>query len=128
MKNTKKVNVYPRGPIITINPPVRTALRQVTFTYDQIRKCLISGAIVEEILANNTVLSLNLNNYNKDNTIQIQKPVVPLEKNKTELTSKQQAEENKQVTTKGEDQIEEKEKEIKEPVEDAYEEADSKGL
>ena len=69
-----------------------------------------------------------MNNYNKDNTIQIQKPVVPLEKNKTELTSKQQAEENKQVTTKGEDQIEEKEKEIKEPVEDAYEEADSKGL
>ena len=48
----KLVNVYPNAPITTINPPIRTRLNNINMSVEDIRKCLIATAYVEEILDN----------------------------------------------------------------------------
>lgn len=63
----KRVNIYPRGPITTLDPPIRTVVKNVTKDISDIRKCIIAGATVEEVLNATTVVPLNLNNYDKDN-------------------------------------------------------------
>lgn len=65
--NTKIVNIYPKYPIITVNPPIRTAVKKVTKSIDEIRKCIIARAVVEEILNNGNIISLDFSNYDKDN-------------------------------------------------------------
>ena len=52
-KNTKIVNIYPSMPITTISPPIRTAIRRVTKSVEEIKLCILAKAIVEEVLANN---------------------------------------------------------------------------
>lgn len=63
----KKVNVIPQRPISTVNPPIRSAVRRVHKPVEDIRKCLIGRAIVEEILPDGSTLTLDFSNYDKDN-------------------------------------------------------------
>lgn len=63
----KRVNIYPiKGPITNVVPPIRIALTGVSKDVKDIRKCIIGGAKVEEIVGD-TVVLLDLNNYDLDN-------------------------------------------------------------
>ena len=62
----KKVNIYPRGPITSVNPPIRVPVRNITKDTKDIRKCIIAGAKVEECTPNGPI-ELNLQNYDLDN-------------------------------------------------------------
>ena len=62
----KRVNIYPRSPITSTNPPIRGVVKNVTKDVSDIRKCIIAGAKVEEIGPNNEVILLNLRNYDMD--------------------------------------------------------------
>jgi len=66
MQNTKVVNIYPTQPIITVNPPIRSAVRKVTKSISDIRKCIIARAVVEEVCGDKTV-RLDFTNYDKNN-------------------------------------------------------------
>lgn len=72
----KLVNVYPTAPITTINPPIRTRLYKINLSTQDIRKCLIGNAYVEEILEGNKTIKLTFENYEKNNDI-IEKAVKP---------------------------------------------------
>ena len=63
----KLVNIYPNGPITTINPPIRTALTKFSMDVADIRKCLLANAYVEEILNGSKTIQLTFENYDKDN-------------------------------------------------------------
>ena len=60
---TKVVNIYPSTPIIGVNPPIRSSVKKVTKTIEEIRTCLMARAIVEEVLNDGTVVRLNNSNY-----------------------------------------------------------------
>lgn len=64
----KKVNIYPKTPVLSINPPIRSAVRKVTKSTEEIRECIIARAIVEEILPDGSTVRLNFSNYDKNNT------------------------------------------------------------
>ena len=64
----KTVNIFPKFPIIGVNPPIRTAVRKVTKSTADIRTCIIARAIVEEILEDGSTVILDLNNFDKDNS------------------------------------------------------------
>ena len=70
----KLVNVYPSSPIISINPPIRTRLNKINMSTENIRKCLISNAYVEEILNGSKTIQLTFENYDKDNDPVIDAP------------------------------------------------------
>lgn len=63
----KKVNIYPKNPITDLNPPIRSRVMGVIKSVDEIRKCIIARAIVEEVLSDGTTVTLNFGNYDKDN-------------------------------------------------------------
>ena len=65
----KKVNVYPTNPIVTLNIPLRTRVMGINMDAEDIRKCIIAQAIVEEVLPTGDVVKLDFSNYNKDNSI-----------------------------------------------------------
>lgn len=65
MKLTKIVNIYPSMPIITINPPIRSTVKRVTKSIEEIRACLLARAIVEEILPDGKTIRLTIGNYDK---------------------------------------------------------------
>ena len=75
-KLTKVVNIYPTGAITGVNPPIRSVVRRVTKSTDEIRACLMARAIVEEIASDGSVIRLNLNNYNVDNAVSVKEPVI----------------------------------------------------
>lgn len=64
----KTVNIFPKFPVIGVNPPIRTAVRKVTKSTAEIRTCIIARAIVEEILEDGSTVILDLNNFDKDNS------------------------------------------------------------
>ena len=64
---TKVVNIYPKTPIITVNPPIRATVNKVTKTTSDIYKCIIARAIVEEVLSDGSTVRLTFMNYDKDN-------------------------------------------------------------
>ena len=64
-KITKIVNIYPTMPITGINPPIRSTVKHVTKSIDEIRTCLMARALVEEILSNGDTVRLNIGNYDK---------------------------------------------------------------
>ena len=64
----KVVNIYPKHPILTITPPIRTQIKKVSKSTGEIYKCMLAGAIVEEVMKDGKVLRLTFSNYNKDNT------------------------------------------------------------
>ena len=63
----KLVNIYPSMPITSLKIPLRTRVTNIRMDYESIRKCIIANAIVEEVLDDNSVIRLNLSNYNKNN-------------------------------------------------------------
>lgn len=67
METIKKVNVYPTMPITTVNPSIRGRMLRVNMTVENIYKCLIAHATVEEILNNGNIIRLTMANYAKDN-------------------------------------------------------------
>ena len=84
----KLVNIYPIKPILNVNPPIRTRVLQITIDTDMIRKCLISGAIVEEILNGGKTKTLTLSNYDKDNDTKVEESTPVVEEPKVEETAK----------------------------------------
>ena len=95
----KKVNVYPRGPITNVNPPIRVPVRNVLLPIADIRRCVLAGAKVEEILPDKTVVKLNLHNYDQDNggvitsveqpDVAPKKPLAPKTPAKKQLTKEE---------------------------------------
>ena len=75
--DAKKVNIYPRGPVTTTNPPIRGVVKGVTKPIQDIRKCIIAGAKVEEIFEGGKVVLLNLSNYDLDNSQQVKTVSAP---------------------------------------------------
>lgn len=73
---TKKVNIYPSTPITNVQPIIRSTIKNATKDTETIRKCIISRAKVEEILATGEIVKLDLSNYDKDNTLSKGKEVV----------------------------------------------------
>jgi len=67
----KRVNIYPRGAITTLIPPIRMPIHKVTKKIKDIRLALLAGARVEEILPDGRTISLNINNYDKDNMVNV---------------------------------------------------------
>ena len=59
---TKRVNIYPREPITSTNPPIRGNIYATTTLLSDIKECLINNAIVEEILPDGTTIPLTLEN------------------------------------------------------------------
>lgn len=66
---TKVVNIYPTAPIIGVNPPIRSSVKKVTKTIEEIRTCLMARAIVDEVLSDGTTIRLTNSNYDKTNDI-----------------------------------------------------------
>ena len=64
----KKVNIYPKNPITSVNPTIRTTTLRVTKPVEDIRKCIIARAIVDEVLEDGSIVRLTLSNYDKDNS------------------------------------------------------------
>lgn len=64
----KKVNVIANSPVhgVEITPMIGKFMNR-QMTEDQIYRCLVGGAKVEEILPNGNTTLLNFTNYNKDN-------------------------------------------------------------
>jgi hypothetical protein len=64
----KKVNITPKhGPITNINPAIRVPVTNVYRSIEDIRKCIIAEAKVEEILNDGKRITLNLQNYDQNN-------------------------------------------------------------
>lgn len=64
-KLTKVVNIYPSMPITGVNPPIRSSVKRVTKSVEEIRACLMARAVVEEVLPNGKTVRLNIGNYDK---------------------------------------------------------------
>lgn len=95
----KVVNIYPRTPILTVNPPIRSMVRRVTKPISDIRKCIVAHAVVEEILPEGGIVRLNLANYDKDNSV---KKVDKIEIKKAEIKEKTSVDNKAKPETKNE--------------------------
>lgn len=73
---SKIVNIYPTQPITSVNPPIRGKLMGVRRTNSDIRACIIGRARVEEVLKDGRTVPLDFTNYDKDNSIEEESPVV----------------------------------------------------
>jgi ribosomal protein L14E/L6E/L27E len=82
--NVKKVNIIPSRPITSVNPPIRSAVRRVYKTLDEIRQCMISRAVVQEILEDGSVLVLDFSNYASDNRLSTKQAAIDAAKKKAE--------------------------------------------
>ena len=90
---TKLVNIYPNGPITTINPPIRIRLNRISMDITDIRKCLIAKAYVEEILDGNKTIPLTFENYDKDNDDVKEEPkMVPVNHDNKDFKSESKTE------------------------------------
>lgn len=69
MSKTKVVNIYPTMPITKVNPPIRSSVKNVTKSIEEIRTCLMCRAFVEEVTPNGTI-RLDNTNYDKDNYVE----------------------------------------------------------
>ena len=67
----KVVNIYPSFPITTVNPPIRGSVLKTKKSLEDIKKCIIARAKVEEVLNDGSTLLLNLNNYDRDNSVDL---------------------------------------------------------
>lgn len=79
MITEKLVNIYPTRPI-ALKPLITTNCLSAKMSIGDIRYCLLSMAKVDEILPDKSVVRLNLNNYDKDNTVKPEKKEVKEEK------------------------------------------------
>ena len=101
----KRVNIYPRGPVTTTNPPIRMPVINGTKDIKDIRRCIIAGARVEEICRDGRKVELNLNNYCLDNDtihndeeavkVQLNNIMDQVKKDKEKMASEAPVEESK---------------------------------
>lgn len=123
MIKTKIVNIYPSMPIIKVNPPIRSMVIGVTKSIDEIRTCLISRAIVEEITNSGKVVRLDFSNYNKDNN----DPAINNEDNNIKDVvindNKEDLIEDEKINNNTDDNIEEVESDTNTIWKEAYEKA-----
>lgn len=68
---TKRVNVYAKFPVRSVDPVIHGVKKNTDMTISDILKCLCRGARVEEILPDGKTVNLNMNNYYTDNTTKI---------------------------------------------------------
>lgn len=99
----KKVNVKISGPIYSVKPPIQRNVMGIMLSPGDIRNCICSKAIVEEILDNGDVIRLDLYNYNKNNNPKKekkqQKPETKIN-NKLEKIKKEEPVVNVNITNK----------------------------
>lgn len=70
----KKVNIYPQsGPITALSVPIRSNIMNATINVEDIRKIIMQGGAVKEILPDGSTVSLNLNNYDKTDLFELVK-------------------------------------------------------
>lgn len=67
-KTTKKVNIYPRRPLMFGKFEIRREAKGITMTVGNIYNSLLAGAKIEEVFDDGTIVKLNTSNYKKDNT------------------------------------------------------------
>jgi len=73
----KLVNIYPQlGPITSVSPAIRTAVKCAKKSTSDIYKCLVARARVEEILPDGTTKQLTLYNYRDEEPVE-EDAVVP---------------------------------------------------
>lgn len=69
-QETKKVvNIYPTMPVTRVTPPLRTVAKNVSRPISYIRACIMSRAMVDEVLPDGTTVRLGLHNYDKNNYV-----------------------------------------------------------
>lgn len=113
----KEVNVFPKyGPITTVNPPIRVAIKNALQSIENIRRCIAAGALVEEVLDGENLV-LDFTNYDADN--RSGQPVKPVEV-KEEVTVEDKVEEAAPVVE--EPKVEEEATVKEEETEEAAEE------
>ena len=83
----KIVNIYPTWPITRLNPPIRSVVKNVTKSVEDIRICLVTRARVEEVLPDGSTVTLGFNNYDEDNSIKTTKTEETVDVDKTDTTS-----------------------------------------
>ena len=103
----KRVDIYPRSPILRIVPPIRVPYHNTIRDVDFIKNCIMDGAEVYEILKNGKRIRLTLNNYNKDNNV--------TEENTVKITSN----EKPSIENKEPDNDSQKNEEINLPTDDS---------
>ena len=97
MKNGKKlVNITPVFPITSTNPPIRVPVKRIYMKPEDIRKCIIARAKVEEVLSDGTTIRLGMTSCFTDNEPKkaeenvVEDPVVEKDSNEQpEVQSKQ---------------------------------------
>ena len=119
----KLVNIYPTKPILNVNPPIRSRITEITLDTDTIRKCIISNAIVEEILNDGSTVVLTFENLNKNNDLKVEEKA-PVEQPKQEPKKVEPKHEHVNVEpTKVEEVKAPEAEEVKEAVKDTEEQA-----
>lgn len=125
----KEVNVFPKyGPITTVNPPIRVAIKNALQSIENIRRCIAAGALVEEVLDGENLV-LDFTNYDADNrsgqpvkTVEVKEEVAVEDKVEEAAPVVEEPKVEEEATTKEEETEEAAEEENTEEVGEVVEE------
>ena len=128
----KEVNVFPKyGPITTVNPPIRVAIKNALQSIENIRRCIAAGALVEEVLDGENIV-LDFTNYDADNrsgqpvkTVEVKEEVVVEDKVEEAAPVVEEPKVEEEATTKEEETEDAAEEENTEEVGEVVEEESS---
>ena len=128
----KEVNVFPKyGPITTVNPPIRVAIKNALQSIENIRRCIAAGALVEEVLDGENLV-LDFTNYDADNrsgqpvkTVEVKEEVVVEDKVEEAAPVVEESKVEEGATVKEEETEEAAEEENTEEVGEVVEEESS---
>lgn len=128
----KEVNVFPKyGPITTVNPPIRVAIKNALQSIENIRRCIAAGALVEEVLDGENLV-LDFTNYDADNrsgqpvkTVEVKEEIVVEDKVEEAAPVVEEPKVEEEATTKEEETEEAAEEENTEEVGEVVEEESS---
>lgn len=128
----KEVNVFPKyGPITTVNPPIRVAIKNALQSIENIRRCIAAGALVEEVLDGENLV-LDFTNYDADNrsgqpvkTVEVKEEVVVEDKVEEAAPVVEEPKVEEEATAKEEETEEAAEEENTEEVGEVVEEESS---
>lgn len=73
MDSKKIVNINSPSVLYVLTPPLSGVFNSIELSLGDIKACIMQGARVEEVLSNGTTVKLDLKNYNKDNTVGLDK-------------------------------------------------------
>lgn len=94
----KKVNVYPKRPLFFGSFEIRGNKKNIELSVGNIYNSLLSGARIEEVLEDGSIVLLNISNYNKDNSVQ-STPVATAARTTTEAKKTTTSEVKENVAT-----------------------------